>query len=200
MNPISPSSHGSIKHRSAAVAEQHARRPVGVVGHPRIRVRAAHQHLLMRPALHQFHARLQRKHKPRAARADTSNPHAPFAPILSCTRHAVDGNIMSGVTVPTMMHSTSRRRNPPRRQAFLRRLRADIAHAQPLGQHMPLADSRPTQNPLVVGVHQSFRGLDWSIHRGDVGAQRRDLCARAHNRANSQGSMDFSSCRGPLEL
>src|ERR1700722_19699156 len=39
--------------------------------------------------------------------ADRSNPHAPFAPILSCTRHAVAGKNMSGVTVATMITSTS---------------------------------------------------------------------------------------------
>ena len=38
--------------------------------------------------------------------AERSKPHAFFAPRRSCTRHAVEGKNMSGVTVQTMMTST----------------------------------------------------------------------------------------------
>ena len=66
---------------------------------------------------------------------------------------------MSGVTVPTMMASTSVGRNAARGQAFLRRFRADVADAQSLGQHVPLADTGPLHDPLVVGVHHFFEVL-----------------------------------------
>ncbi len=39
--------------------------------------------------------------------APRSKPHARVAPILCCSRHAVLGNIMSGVVVPTTMKSMS---------------------------------------------------------------------------------------------
>src|ERR1700687_5545373 len=39
--------------------------------------------------------------------AETSNPHVFSIPNLCCTKHAVDGYIMSGVTVPTTMRSTA---------------------------------------------------------------------------------------------
>ncbi len=39
--------------------------------------------------------------------ADRSNPHAPFAPSLSCTRQAVAGKNISGVTVATIITSSS---------------------------------------------------------------------------------------------
>ena len=48
---------------AAAVAKQHAGGAVGIVGHARVGVGAAHQHLGVRAALHQLRARLQRKHK-----------------------------------------------------------------------------------------------------------------------------------------
>src|SRR5579872_488835 len=50
--------------------------------------------------------------------AEMSNPHAPFAPSLSCTTHAVEGKNMSGVTVPTMMVSMSVGASPRCARAF----------------------------------------------------------------------------------
>ncbi len=41
-----------------------------------------------------------------------SNPHALDAPSCSCTRHAVEGNSMSGVTVQSRIQSTSAPRYP----------------------------------------------------------------------------------------
>ena len=127
---------------------------------------------------------------------ETSNPHAPLAPILSCTRHAVEGNIMSGVTVPTMMHSTSLGLNAARRQALLRRLRADVAHAQPLGQHVPLLDPSALHNPLVVGIHHFFEVLIGQNLRRNVGSERRNLRAPAHHRTNGKAQC-ISPCGAP---
>ena len=48
----------------------------------------------------------------------TSKPHALWAPILCCTRHAVLGNIMSGVTVPTTIKPMSAGVSPALSMAF----------------------------------------------------------------------------------
>ena len=118
--------------------------------------------------------------------AETSNPHAPLAPILSCTRHAVEGNIMSGVTVPTMMTSTSVGCDAARGQAFFCGLNADVADAQSLGEHVPLADTGPLDDPLVVGVDHLFEVLIGENLGGNVGAERRNLGAAAHHGTNGE--------------
>ena len=46
--------------------------------------------------------------------ADRSNPQARVAPIFACTRHAVLGKSMSGVTVPTMIRLMSAGVSPAR--------------------------------------------------------------------------------------
>src|SRR5580658_81122 len=51
--------------------------------------------------------------------AETSKPQQFDAPILCCTREAVLGYIMSGVTVPTMMTSTSFGEMPRAARHFL---------------------------------------------------------------------------------
>ena len=76
---------------------------------------------------------------------------------------------MSGVTVPTMITSTSLGLDAARSEAFFRRLSADIAHALARGQHVPLADAGTLHDPLVVGVHHFFEVFDWSA----LGEERR---------------------------
>jgi hypothetical protein len=93
---------------------------------------------------------------------------------------------MSGVTVLA-------RRNPPRRQAFFRRLRADIAYAQSLRQYMTLTDARPLHDPLVAGFHQFFEVLIGQHAGRNVGAERCDLGAPAHHGANGKAQW-FSPC------
>src|ERR1700722_211698 len=64
--------------------------------------------------------------------AERSNPHAPFAPSLFCTTHAVDGNNMSGVTVPTMINSISVGASPRCARAFFAASTAKSLVATPL--------------------------------------------------------------------
>ena len=161
---------GLNQHRAAAIAKQNARSAVGVVGHARIGVGSADQHLRLRAALHQLHARLQRKHKPEQP-AETSNPHAPLAPILSCTRQAVDGNIMSGVTVPTMITSTSLGSMPRAARHFFAASTQMSLTPLPLGEHVAFLDAGALHDPLVVGVHHFFEVLIGKNLRGNVGSE-----------------------------
>ena len=94
---------------------------------------------------------------------------------------------MSGVTVPTMMTSTSVGCDAARRQALLRRLRAHVAHALSLGQHVPLADAGALHDPLVVGVYHFFEVLIGQNIGGNVGSERGNLGAPAHHGANGEG-------------
>ena len=94
------------KDRGACVAEQYAVGPVGVVGNGAHFVGADDDHFFARAVLDELCARHEREGKPEQA-AETSNPHAFFAPMRSWIRHAVDGKNMSGVTVATMMRSIS---------------------------------------------------------------------------------------------
>ena len=99
---------------------------------------------------------------------------------------------MSGVTVPTMMTSTSVGCNAARRQTLLRRLDAHIADALSLGQHVPLADTGPLHDPLVVGVHHLFEVFIGQHIGGNVGAERRNLGATAHHGTNGEAQCFFS--------
>ena len=94
---------------------------------------------------------------------------------------------MSGVTVPTMITSTSAGRDAARGQALLGGFNAHVADALPLGQHMALADAGALHDPLIVGIHHFFEILIGENLRGDIGAERGDLGAPAHHGTNGEG-------------
>src|SRR3981081_4899038 len=64
--------------------------------------------------------------------ADRSNPQTFFAPSLCWTRQAVEGNNMSGVTVPTMIAPRSDGRQPRSGGAFFAASTARSLVATPL--------------------------------------------------------------------
>src|SRR5215469_2723970 len=64
--------------------------------------------------------------------AEMSNPQVSFMPNLSCTRQAVDGYIMSGVTVPTTIKSMDCRSKGCRAWSFLTASTARSLAATPL--------------------------------------------------------------------
>ena len=117
---------------------------------------------------------------------ETSNPHAPLAPILSCTRHAVAGNIMSGVTVPTMIISTSLASIPRAARHFFAASVHISLTPSPLASTCRSLDTSPLHNPLVVGIHHLFQVLIGKHLGRNVGPKRRNLRATAHHGANVQ--------------
>src|SRR5215469_16885530 len=82
--------------------------------------------------------------------AERSNPQAPFAPILSCTRQAVAGNIMSGVTVATMITSTSLAAMP---RFFRQHFAASTARSLVA---TPLSTRCRSRIPVRSTIHLSF--------------------------------------------
>ena len=93
--------------RARAVAEQHARRAIGVVDDARHDVGADGQRVLCVPAADHVSGRRQRVGEPRARGAEIEAPGACRRRSCPGRRHAVLGNIMSGVVVPTTMKSMS---------------------------------------------------------------------------------------------
>ena len=114
--------------------------------------------------------------------ADRSKPQARAAPILFCTRHAVLGNNMSGVTVPTMMRSMSCGVSPARSIACGRRFLRQVRRRHARIDDVPLADAGALHDPFV-------RGLDQLLEIG-VGQQARRHVGRQ--------ALDLSSQNNPL--
>ncbi len=93
---------------------------------------------------------------------------------------------MSGVTVPTMMTSTSLGADAARGQAFFRGFRAHIAHAQAGGELVTRLDPGALRDPLVACFHHLFEVLIGDHVGRNVGSERRNLGAAAHHGANGK--------------
>ena len=93
---------------------------------------------------------------------------------------------MSGVTVPTMMTSTSLGADAARGEAFFCGLSADVAHAFARRELVPLADPGALHDPLVAGFYHFFEVLIGDHIGRNVGSERRNLGAPAHDGANGQ--------------
>src|SRR5581483_9214161 len=143
------------QHRTAAVAEEHAGGAVGVVGHACIRICADHQNFFCAPLSTIFTPASSAYTNPEQP-PETSNPHAPVAPILFCTRQAVEGNIMSGVTVPTMIISTSLAAMPRMARHFF------AASAQMSLTPSPLANTCRSRMPVRSTIHSSLVSTNFS--------------------------------------
>ena len=93
--------------------------------------------------------------------APRSKPHARSAPILCWSRHAVLGNIMSGVVVPTTMKSMSCGVRPACAMALSAAsfARSDVADAGI--DDVALADAGALQNPLVRWCRPVSRDPCW---------------------------------------
>ena len=157
-----------------AIAEQHAGRAIGVVDDARHDVGAHRQRVAMRPGRHHMRRRRQRVGEARAGRAQIEAPRR-SAPILSCSRHAVLGNIMSGVVVPTTMKSMSCGVRPACAIALERRLLRQIRRGHAGIHHVALADAGALENPLVAGIDQLFEILVREQTRRNVGREPADL-------------------------
>ena len=107
--------------------------------------------------------------------ADRSNPHALFAPIFACTRHAVLGNNMSGVTVPTMITSMSSGVRPALLDRLARRLRRQIARRHAGIDDVALADAGALHDPLVGRLDHLLEVGVGEHARRHVGGQALDL-------------------------
>ena len=164
------------QHGAGAVAEQHAGGAVGVVDDAaswcRRRSPAPSGACPPPPGARPWSGRTRSRSRPRSGRS----PTRPCAPMPFCTRQAVEGNIMSGVTVQTMMASRSRW---PRCRA------AASAHRRRLDRHVggghlgrgdvALANARALQNPLVVGLDHLFQVLIGQHARRRVATERADF-------------------------
>ena len=173
------------QHSAATIAKQHAGCAVGVVGHARVRIRTDDQNFFMRAALHHPDAGHECIHKPRAAAGDIESPRA-FGPnlVLDETRSGGKHHVRRDCANDDDFDLA--RIDPARRKALLRRLGADFAHAQALGQHVALADPRTLHDPLVVCVDYLFEVFVGKNVGRNVGSQRRNLGSAAHYRANGK--------------
>jgi len=106
--------------RAGAIAKDDAGRAVGIVDDRRHGVRPNHQNLGVDPGLDQFRSHLEARKENRSKLRKDRSPTQPWAPSLSCTRQAVAGKSMSGVTVATITTSTSFGLDPPIGQAAAR--------------------------------------------------------------------------------
>jgi hypothetical protein len=81
---------------------------------------------------------------------------------------------MSGVTVATMMSSSSVRADPAPAQRLAGRFRGDRARAGARLDVVALLDPGPRADPLVRGVDQLHDVVVGHDALGDVGPERRD--------------------------
>ena len=147
---------------AGAVAEQHARAAIVPVEDARIDLGADDQrvarHAAARPSGRRARARRRSRSTPPARRT----PAPPRAPSFACRMHAVDGKIMSGVVVATMMRSTSRGAMPAAASACARRVQREVGRLLAVGGDVALRgcrcacgsirrSSRRASRELVVG-------------------------------------------------
>ena len=124
--------------------------------------------------------------------ADRSNPHARDALSLSCTKHAVDGNIMSGVTVPTMMRSTSSAVMPRAVERFLRGGGGELGRARAPFGDAALADAGAIEDPLIRRIDERFEVVVAENFVGEESADGRDgRAAKRHSGVASRGCDDM---------
>ena len=154
-----------------------------------------HQHLVVRAALHHLHAGLQRKHKSRAARRDVEAPRTLRANLVL---HQAGGRGKHHVRRHRAHDDGLNfcRSNAARGETLLRGLCAHVAHAQPRRQLVPLADPRALHDPLVAGLHYFFKVFIGDHIGRDVGSERRDFGAPAHDGANGKAQC-ISPCTAP---
>ena len=177
MKPASSPFFGRLdQHRAGAVAEQHAGGAVGVIDDAAHRVGADHQHFLVRAGRHQMRRRGQPVDEIRSRPRSDRIPRRRFAPSAFCTRQAVDGKNMSGVTVHTMMASISDASIPRCASAHFAAAIAMSEVAISGFGDVPLANPGALHDPLIAGVHQLFQVLigqnSWrsiAPERGDLG-------------------------------
>ena len=146
----------SRKHRPGAVSEDDARGAVLVVDDAAHHVGADDEDTRSwAPLAMNCEPTVNEYTNPQHA-AERSNPHARDAFSLSCTRHAVDGNIMSGVTVPTMMRSMSSALMPRRSSASCAAAAASSEVPVPFLGDAALADAGALEDPLIGRVDEGF--------------------------------------------
>ena len=156
MKPPSSSVLGGLdQHGAGAVAEQHAGVAVGVVDDAAHGVGADHQHFLVRAGGDQVRAGGQPVDEAGAGRDQVEAPGALRAELF-CTRQAVEGKNMSGVTVQTRMASSSGGVDAALRQRALGRFDRHIGGGHVRVGDMPLRDPGALQNPLIVGLDHLF--------------------------------------------
>ena len=165
------------QHGARPVAEQNAGAAVRVIDDPRHRVGADHQHFLVRCRPSRSAPPWSIHRRSRSTPRPDRIPSAPFAPRRSCTRHAVDGNIMSGVTVHTIIASTSEASMPRLRQRDPRGLHGHVGSGHVRRRDVPLRNADPLDNPFVGRFDHLFE-VGVRQHAGRyVNAERRNFCS-----------------------
>ena len=123
--------------------------------------------------------------------APRSKPQAFSAPIFACTMHAVLGNIVSGVVVPTTMNPMSFGREPASAIAACAAGTAmsDVADAGI--DDVPLADAGALKDPLVGRVDHLLEIGVRQHARRHVRAESRDLHPpqRVHHKRSFPGAI-----------
>ena len=160
--------------RARAVAEQDAGRAVLVVDDARHDVGADDERVLVRAGRHELAGRRQRVGEGRAGARSGRSPTRGARRSSCWSRHAVLGNIMSGVTVPTTMTPMSSGVSPALLDRLERRLLAQVRRRHARIDDVPLADAGPLEiHSSVVSTIFSRSALVSSARR-HVGRQRRD--------------------------
>src|SRR5271168_671091 len=144
--------------RARPVSKQYAGGSVLIIQNGRHHVAADRQHLPVRTCSHKLRPHRQRVHKP-AARRRQVKPHAPFAPSRSCTRHAVAGNIMSGVTLATTIISISSGSVPVWASTLFA---ASVARCDAA---TPVSATCSSRIPVRVRIHSSLVSTSFSRSR-----------------------------------
>ena len=94
----------------------------------------------------------ERVDEPAAHRLHVERRRRRAAPSFACRMHAVDGKIMSGVVVATMMRSTSAGAMPAAGERRARRVQREIARLLGRRGDVALADAGARADPLVARV------------------------------------------------
>ena len=164
------------EHRPGGVAEQHAGRAVLVVQDGGHHVGADDQDLLVQRRSSTNCAPIgEGVDEAGAGGRDVEAPGARRALILSCTRQAVAGKIMSGSRSPTTIRSSPRPPSAARAQASWRPpWRAARSWACPASPRSAALDAGARADPLVVRVHALREVRVRHDPLGHVAPQRRD--------------------------
>ena len=148
--------------RARAVAEENARRAIGVVDDARHHVGADDQRVLDRAGRHHRPADAQRVGEPGAGRAQIEAPAPSSAPIFACSMQAVLGKIVSGVVVPTTMNPMSSGSQARLGDGRPRGRRGDVRRRYARIDDVPLADARCAAGSTRRSCRPSSRGRRWS--------------------------------------
>ena len=181
---------GSGQHdRSCAIAEEHTRRPIGVIDDARHHVGADHEYMIVRSGGDHLHAGRQRIGEPRARRAEIESPGVTGSDfVLEHARRARKyrvGSRRADDDEPDLI-----RRDAGLAHGADRRFLRQIGRRDAIVDDMALPDARSLKNPFVARFHHFFQIRVRQHFRRNIGGQSGNLHGpeRLHHRRSFPGA------------